>query len=175
VLVVRWRLQDKLSLRNVAAMVLTRGVTVTHETVRAWEERLAPLLTERLKPRRRGKAGRTWHVDETSVKGEGRWCYLYQASDSDGNLVETMLSTTRDMEAAKRFFAGALKAVGQTPEKVTTDGHDAYPRAVRETLGPDVSHRTSRYMNNRIEQDPRGIKQASSQYLGARRRYQGAR
>jgi len=30
---------------------------------------------------------------------------------------------------------------------------------VRETLGPDVCHRTSRYMNNRIEQDHRGIKQ----------------
>jgi len=42
---------------------------------------------------------------------------------------------------------------------VTTDGHDSYPRAVRETLGPDVYHRTSRYMNNRIEQDHRGIKQ----------------
>jgi len=48
VLVVLWRLQDKLSLRNVAEMFLTRGFTVTHETVRAWEERLAPLLTARL-------------------------------------------------------------------------------------------------------------------------------
>ncbi len=45
------------------------------------------------------------------------------------------------------------------PEKVTTDGHDAYPRAIRETLGLDVQHRTSRYMNNRMEQDHRGIKQ----------------
>jgi len=70
-----------------------------------------------------------------------------------------MLSTTRDMDAAKRFFACALQTVGQAPEKVTTNGHDSYPRAVRETLGPDVRHRTNRYMNNRIEQDHRGIKQ----------------
>jgi len=42
---------------------------------------------------------------------------------------------------------------------VTTDGHDAYPRAIRETLGPEVQHRTSRYMNNRMEQDYRDIKQ----------------
>ena len=42
---------------------------------------------------------------------------------------------------------------------MTTDGHDAYPRAIRETLGPEVQHRTSRYMNNRMEQDHRGIKQ----------------
>jgi len=54
----------KLSLRNVAEMFLTRGFTFTHETVRDWEERFAPLLTARLKARRRGKAGRKWHVDE---------------------------------------------------------------------------------------------------------------
>ena len=144
-LVVLWRLRYKLSLRNVAEMFLTRGFTFTHETVRAWEERFAPLLTAQLKAKRRGKAGRTWHVDETYIKVEGRWCYLYRAIDSDGNLVETMLSTTRDMDAAKRFFACALETAGQAPEKVTTDGHDAYPRAIRETLGPDVEHRTSRY------------------------------
>ena len=32
VLVVLWRLQDKLSLRNVAEMFLTRGFSFTHET-----------------------------------------------------------------------------------------------------------------------------------------------
>jgi len=134
-------------------MFLTRGFTFTHETAPAWEERFAPLLTARLKARRRGKAGRKWHVDETDVKVAGRRHYLYRAIDSDGNLVETMLSKTRDMDGAKRFFACALKAVGQAPEKAPTDGHDSYPRAVRETLGPAVCHRTSRSMNNRIEQD----------------------
>jgi len=52
-------------------------------------------------------------------------------------------------------------AQGQAPEKVTTDGHDSYPRAGRETLSPDVHHRTSRSMNNRIEQDHRGSTQRS--------------
>ncbi len=86
---------------------------------------------------------------------------IYRAINADGNLVETMPSKTRDMEAAKRFFAYALQTVGQAPEKVTTDGHDSYPRAVRETLGPNVCHGASRSMNNRIEQDHRGIKQRS--------------
>jgi len=93
------------------------------------------------------------------VKVDGRWCYLYRAIDADGNLVDSMLSETRDMDAAKRFFTRARTVVGHAPEKVTTDGHDAYPRAIRETLGPEVRHRTSRYMNNRMEQDHRGIKQ----------------
>jgi len=95
------------------------------------------------------------------VKVEGCWCYLYRAIDSDGNLVETMLSTTRDMDAAKRFFACALKTVGQPPETVTTAGHDSYPRAVRETLGPDVRHRTSRYLITGLGKTTRGITQLS--------------
>ncbi len=142
-------------------MVLTRGFSFTHETVRAWEERFAPLLTAQVKAKRRGKAGRTWHVDETDVTVAGRWRYRWRATDSMGNPVETMRSMTRDIDAAKRFFACALTTVGRAPEKVTTDGHDPYSRAVRETLGPDVHHRTSRSMNNRSEQDHRRSKQRS--------------
>ena len=63
------------------------------------------------------------------------------------------------MEAAKRFFKQAIEVAGQAPARVTTDGHDSYPRAIRETLGSDVLHRTNRYLNNRLEQDHRGIKQ----------------
>jgi hypothetical protein len=65
----------------------------------------------------------------------------------------------REMEAVKRFFKQATDVVGHRPERVTTDGHDSYPRAIRETLGGDVLHRTNRYLNNRLEQDHRGIKQ----------------
>ena len=56
-LVVRWRLQYNLSLRNLAAMFLERGIVFTHEAVREWEERFAPLLAARLRARRKGKAG----------------------------------------------------------------------------------------------------------------------
>ena len=62
-------------------------------------------------------------------------------------------------EAAKRFFKQAVDVVGHAPERVTTDGHESYPSAIRETLGSDVLHRTNRYLNNRLEQDHRGIKQ----------------
>jgi transposase-like protein len=158
-LVVLWRLRYKLSLRDLAEMFLTRGFTFTHETVRDREERFAPLLTEHLRAKRRGNAGLRWHADETYVKVDGRWCYLYRAIDADGNLVDSMLCETRDMDAAKRFFTRARAVVGNAPEKVTTDGHDAYPRAIREMLGPEVVHRCSRYKNNVMEQDHRGIKQ----------------
>jgi putative transposase len=63
------------------------------------------------------------------------------------------------MDAAKQFFKQAVTVVGHTPDSVTTDGHRSYPRAVHETMGNSVVHRTNVYLNNRIEQDHRGIKQ----------------
>ncbi len=56
--------------------------------------------------------------------------------------------------------------VGHVPDRVTTDGHDAYPRAIRETLSEDIVHRMSPYLNNRLEQDHRGIKQRYSPMRG---------
>jgi transposase-like protein len=158
-LVVVWRLRYKQSLRDLAEMFLTRGFVFTHETVREWEGRLAPLVTAHLRAKRRGKAGRSWYCDETYIKVHSHWCYLYRCIDRDGNLVDTMLSETRDLAAATRFFAQAREAVGYRPERVTTDGHDAYPRAIRRALGRTIHHRRSRYLNNRLEQDHRGIKQ----------------
>ena len=157
-LVVLRRLRYPLSLRHLAEMFLERGFAFSHETVRSWEMLVAPLLTDQLRARRKGKAGRKWHADETYIKVHGVWCSLYRAIDADGNLVDSMLSERRDMDAARRFFARSLEVVGHAPEKVTTDGHDAYPRAIREILGEGVIHRCSQYMNNRIEQDHRGIK-----------------
>ena len=157
-LVVLWRLRYKLSLRDLPEMFLVRGMVFCHETVRAWEAKLTPALAEELRRRRRGKAGRSWHVDETYLKVDGRWCYLYRAIDRSGALVDVLFSEQRDMAAAKAFFRSAKAVTGVTPDRVTTDGHDGYPRAIRTELGKGVRHRTSRYLNNRLEQDHRGLK-----------------
>jgi putative transposase len=157
-LVVLWRLRYKLSLRDLAEMFLIRGIVFSYEAVRDWEAKLTPALAETLRRRRRGKVGRSWYVDETYVKVQGRWCYLYRAIDTSGVLVDVRLSETRDMAAATAFFRSAKTVTGVTPARVTTDGHDSYPRAIRTELGEGVRHRTNRYLNNRIEQDHRGIK-----------------
>jgi len=90
-LVVLWRLRYKLSLRDLAEMFLERGFVFSHETVRDWEARFAPHLTEHLRARRRGTAGTRWHADETYLRVNGRWCYLYRAIDREGNLVDALL------------------------------------------------------------------------------------
>ncbi|GHO50724.1 hypothetical protein KSX_88870 [Ktedonospora formicarum] len=70
------------------------------------------------------------------------------------------------MEAAKRFFKQAVETVGHAPERVTTDGHDSHPRAIREVLGGEVLHRCNQYLNNRLEHDHRSIKQRYSPRRG---------
>ena len=75
-LVVLWRLRYKLSLCDVAEVFLERGFIFTHETVRNWKARFAPLLADQLRTNRRGQAGTSWYADETSIKVQGKWCYL---------------------------------------------------------------------------------------------------
>jgi transposase-like protein len=64
-LIVLWRLRMKLSLPDLAEILLLRGLVFSHEAIRDWEAKLAPLLTDALHKRRKGEAGRSWYVDET--------------------------------------------------------------------------------------------------------------
>ena len=147
-LVVLWRVQYKLSLRDLAEMFLERGLVFTHEAVREWESQLAPLVSETLRKHRRGRIGPSWYVDETFIKVKGRLVYLYRAIDRDGNLVDVRLSETRDKTAARAFFRSACTVTGRIPARVTSDGHSSYPGAIKAELGETVRHRTNRYLNN---------------------------
>jgi putative transposase len=64
-LVVPWRLRYNLALRDLPEMLLIRGTVFSYEAVRDGEARLTPALAEGLRRRRRGKAGRSWYVDES--------------------------------------------------------------------------------------------------------------
>ena len=66
-LAVLWRLRYKLGFREVAELLLQRGFEVSHETIRNWEFRFAPMVSERLRAKRRGHAGRSWYLDETQT------------------------------------------------------------------------------------------------------------
>jgi transposase-like protein len=147
-------------------MFLDRGVVFTHEAVREWEAKLTPVLSETLRKHRHGRVGRSWYADETYLKVKGRWTYLYRAIDRDGNLVNVYLSETRDRAAAEAFFRSARTVTEVVPDRVTTDGHNAYPGAIKAELGDTTTHRTNRYLNNHLEQDHRGIKQRTHSMCG---------
>jgi transposase-like protein len=64
------------------------------------------------------------------LKVKRRTVYLYRAIDRDGNLVDVLLSEKRDKAAAEAFFRSARTVTDRVPERVTSDGHDAYPGAI---------------------------------------------
>jgi putative transposase len=117
--VVFCRLRYRLTLRDLSEIMLLRGFTVSHECIRRWEAKLSPVMGAALRRRRHGTkrwSGQTWYADETYLKVQGRWCYLYRVIDRDGNLIDTMLSTTRDMKLRKGSSAlhGRLLALCRT-------------------------------------------------------------
>jgi transposase-like protein len=69
------------------------------------------------------------------------------------------------------FFRKAIKSQQRAPQTITLDGYAASHRAVRELkadglLPPDTKLRSSKYLNNLIEQDHRGVKQRIAVMLG---------
>jgi putative transposase len=159
--VVFCRLRYRLTLRDLSEIMPLRGFTVSYESVRRWDAKLLPSMGEALRKRRHAMTQSSGHirdVDETYLKVHGRWCYVYRAIDRDGNLVDTLLSATRNIRAAHGFLRLARSVADLLPDRVTADGHNSYPRAIHSTQGRNVRHRTSVYLNNRLEQDHRGIK-----------------
>ena len=68
---------------------------------------LRPELEQRLRPQLK-PTNKSWRVDETYIRIQGRWCYLYRAIDSTGATIDFLLSALRDAAAAKRLFRQAL-------------------------------------------------------------------
>ena len=88
--------------------------------------------------------------------------------------VDFLLWAKRDVAAAKAFFRRAFEAQGRLPQKITLDGYQASHRAARECLeehksGGRTKIRSSKYLNNLIEQDHRSIKLRLAPMLGLKR------
>jgi transposase, IS6 family len=92
-----------------------------------------------------------WLVDETYVKVAGQWTYLCRAVDQHGQVIDVCLSVRRDLPAARRFIARALRA-GTVPAEVTTDRAPVYPRVLDE-LAPSALHTVERHAGNPVEAD----------------------
>src|SRR3954453_2496572 len=73
---VRWYLQFPISYRDLEAMLADRGVEVDHTTLYRWIQRFTPELEKRMRRHLRLCRG-PWHVDETYIRVNGQWRYLW--------------------------------------------------------------------------------------------------
>jgi transposase-like protein len=133
-------------------------------------QRYAPEFDKRWS-RFSASAATSWRVDETYVRIRGWWAYLYRAVDASGKTVEFRLSPRRNVASAKAFFRKAIHSQCRSPETITLDGYAASHRAVRELqqqgrLPKRTKLRSSKYLNNLIEQDHRNVKSRLGPMLG---------
>ena len=92
-------------------MLDERGV-VDHTTIYRWAQHYAPEMEKRLRWYwKRLGISRSLRVDETYVKFKGKWIWLYNAADKEGDTIDFYLSATRNTKAAKRFLSKTLNGV----------------------------------------------------------------
>jgi transposase-like protein len=110
--------------------------------------------------------GQSSRADETYIRVNGGWMFLYRAVDERGRIVASYLSRTRDPSAGLIFFRQALKRHGE-PRSITLDGFESSHCALRRMgirgdfnfFGPNpMKIRLSKYLNNTVEQDHRRVK-----------------
>jgi putative transposase len=138
-----------LSFRDVEEILAERGVTVSYEAVRQWCLKFGPAFAKQLR-HRQGRLGDTWHLDEVFVSIQGKRHYLWRAVDQDGDVLDILVQSHRDQDAAKRFFRKLLKGLHYVPRLLVTDRLGSYGAARRELL-PSVGHCQDRRRNNRAE------------------------
>ena len=126
-----------------------RGVTVTYESVREWCLKFGGMYTKRIRSRR-GRLGDRWHLDEVFLRINGKLKYLWRAVDQDGEVLDILVQSRRNKQAAKKFFRKLLKGLQYVPRAIVTDKLRSYAAAKAEVM-PSVDHHQQKRLNNRAE------------------------
>jgi putative transposase len=109
-------------------LVLARGVIVSYETIRQWCAKFAPAYAAGLR-RRKPRVGDKWHLDEVFVKINGERRYPWRAVDQDGNVLDVLVQSRRDAQAARRFMAKLMKKQCRGRWSPTSSAATASPTA----------------------------------------------
>jgi putative transposase len=138
-----------LSLRMVEEMLVARGILVSHETIRQWALKFGQSFANQIR-RRLPTSGDKWHLDEVVISIAGRKHWLWRAVDQHGVVLDILVQSRRNAQAAKRLLRKLLKKHGIAPRVMITDKLASYGAAKREVM-PGVEHRQHKGLNNRAE------------------------
>jgi putative transposase len=167
---VRWYVAYPLRTRHVEALMEARGVELDHATIHRGVIQSSPRL-EAAFHRRTRPVWASGRLDETSLKVQGAWCYVYRAVDQHGQTIDVLLTQPRDEQAAKKFLTTAIRRPGGAPEKITIDGSVAHEAAIttdNEAHGPAIDIRPIKYLHTVVAQDHRAVKRVTRPMLGVK-------
>lgn len=102
-LAVVWYQRDHLTYRAVSDRLLQHGVEVSHKTVFEWVQKFGDVVSQ--KPRKQTRGLKTgFHVEESYVKVNGEWKYMYRSTDNKGNILNAVLRDRRNLASARSFL-----------------------------------------------------------------------
>ncbi len=129
-----------LSFRDVEDLLAERGIAVSYETVRRWMNHSGLMIAANLR-RRRPKTETIWHLDEVYLRIAGRKVYLWRAVDAEGEVLDVLVQSKRNKNAALKLMRKLLKI---------TDDLRSYGAAACD-LVIESRHERGRWKNNRAE------------------------
>ena len=142
-----------LSLRNVEDLLHERGIEISHETVQHWWNRFGPMFAAEISGKRveakRACQQWQWHLGEVYVKINGVTHYLWWAVDHEGEVLESIVTKSRDRKAALKFLKKSMKR-HRRPETIVTDRLPSNGAALKD-LGRGDDREMGRWLNSRAE------------------------
>ena len=138
-----------LSFRDVEEMLAERGLDISYETVRRWFLKFGSTIAANLR-RTRPRPSDHWHLDEMVMVIRRKRYWLWRAVDNEGEVLDFLVQSRRNTNAAKKLMKKLLKKQGFAPTRIVTDKLRSYPAAFR-AMGLMAEHDRGLRANNRAE------------------------
>lgn len=137
-----------LSYRDIEDLLAERDLEVSYETIRRWLNKFGAGYSRKIRARR-PTADMVWHLDEMVIVISGRKYWLWRAVDGEGEVLEFLVQSRRNRNAALRLFR-KLRRRQTTPRLIVTDKLRSYAAAMK-TLRIRATHLQGKHLNNRAE------------------------
>ena len=134
---------------DVEDLLTERGLDISYGSVRRWFLKFGAPIARNLRHTRPIPNG-YWHLDERVIVIRGQRYWLWRGVDNEGEVLDFLVQSKRNSQAALKLMRKLLKKQGWTPTRITTDKLRSYHVAIR-TLGLTAQHIDDRRANNRAE------------------------
>ena len=121
---------------------------MSHETIRNWCYKFGQKFSDVIK-QKESKFTDKWHLDEMTIRINGKYYILWRAVDSEGYELDVFLQKRRNKKSAIRFLSRLLQSHPK-PRVIVTDKLKSYTKPIKK-MCPKTDHRKHKGLNNRVE------------------------